>query len=229
VNGKWKWLKSLRLMAPLLLVSLAMSPAQATQNLPAPGAYALPRIQQTPRASLLDANGAPVLTDEKLHGAITLLGFFYAHCEGAAGCPVAWSVFESVREAARRDPLLCGRLRLVFISIDPQRDTPAVLRLLEKSEKGVDDAVPWSFFTSASEASLVPFLRAMGQDVGHEVDANGSRTGTLQHMLKVFLVDQDGWVREIYSTGFLTPEAALNDARTLALANSNTGAHGGPR
>lgn len=218
-------MKSVRLMAPLLLASLVFSPAWATQNLPAPGTYALPRIQQTPRASLLDTNGAEVLTDEKMRGALTLMGFFYAHCEDEAGCPVAWSVFESVRESAQRDPLLSGRLQLAFVSIDPQRDTPAVLRLLQESEKGTDSTVPWSFFTSASEASLVPFLKAMGQDVDYAVDADGRRSGALQHMLKVFLIDQNGWVREIYSTGFLTPEAALNDARTLALTDSRLSPH----
>jgi protein SCO1/2 len=211
--------RSARLAASFLAAALSMTAAQATQNLPAPGTYALPRIQLTPRASLLDATGAPVEIEEKTRGALTLLGFFYAHCEDAAGCPVAWSVFESVREAARRDPLLAGRLRLLFVSIDPQRDTPAVLRLLEQSEKGADDAVPWSFLTGASEASLSPFIKAMGQDIGYEVDADGRRTGALQHMLKVFLIDPDGWVREIYSVGFLTPEAALNDARTLALSD----------
>jgi protein SCO1 len=221
---KWTWARSVRLAAPLVAAALAVTPAAAAQNLPAPGAYVLQRIQQVPRTALLDAAGAPVMSDDKMRGAITLLGFFYAQCEDAAGCPVAWSVFESVREAARRDPLLSGKLRLVFVSIDPQRDTPAMLRLLEKGEKGEGSDIPWSFLTGASEASLAPFLSAMGQDVAPEVDAHGRRTGALQHMLKVFLVDPEGWVREIYSPGFLTPEAALNDARTLALAAPHPGA-----
>jgi protein SCO1/2 len=229
VIPKMKWARSARLAAPLLAAALVAAAAQASQNLPAPGSYVLQRIQQLPRTSLLDANGAPVSTDDKMHGAITLLGFFYAHCEDATGCPVAWSVFETVREAARRDPLLAARFRLVFVSIDPQRDTPAMMRLFENDEKGEDGDIPWSFLTSPSEASLAAFLTAMGQDVGPEFDAHGRRTGALQHMLKVFLVDPEGWVREIYSVGFLTPEAALNDARTLALAHPERGARTEPR
>ena len=58
----------------------------------------------------------------------------------------------------------------------------------------------------------------MGQDVGHEIDDAGRRTGVVDHMLKVFLIDPEGWVREIYSTAFLTPESLLNDARTIAMA-----------
>ncbi len=220
--------KSVRLAAPLFLASLLASPAPAAQNLPPPGAYVLQRIQRVPQSALLNTDGMPVSTEVALRGATTLLGFFYAHCDDAAGCPVAWSVFESVRETAQNDPLLSGRLRLAFVSIDPQRDTPAVLRLLESNEKAKDGNVPWSFLTAASEASLAPFLAAMGQDVGSEVDAQGRRTGAIQHMLKVYLIDSDGWVREIYSTGFLTPEAALNDARTLTLTNLQGGGHTEP-
>lgn len=217
---KLAWLRSLRLATLILLAVLTIiTSAQAAKNLPAPGSYVLQRILQVPRAVLLDTSGDPILTDEKLRGAITLLAFFYAHCEDAAGCPVAWSVFETVREEARRDPLLSGKLHMVFVSIDPLRDTPVVMRLLEKHERGDKGKVPWLFLTGASEASVSPFLLTMGQDVGPDINARGQPTGAIQHMLKVFLVDKEGWVREIYSSGFLTPEAALNDARTLALAN----------
>jgi protein SCO1 len=229
VIPKWTWAESVRLATTLVAAALDATSVQAAQNLPAPGAYVLQRIQKVPRTALLDAAGAPVMTDDKMRGAITLLGFFYAHCDDAAGCPVAWSVFESVREAARRDSLLSGKLRLVFVSIDPQRDTPAVLRLLEKSEKGEEGDIPWSFLTGASETSLTPFLTAMGQDVAPEFDAHGRRNGTLQHMLKAFLIDPDGWVREIYGSGFLTLEVALNDARTLALATPHPDTRAEPR
>jgi protein SCO1 len=204
-----------RLAAALFL--LAQTGALAADNLPAPGSYKLQRIQRVPDASLLDEAAAPANIAAHTRGAVTALGFFYGHCADPTGCPVAWSVFEAAREAARRDPLLASRLRLVFVSLDPERDTPAVLRLLQTNEKGREGDAPWSFFTSASERELTPLLKAMGQDVGYEADAAGKRTGALNHMLKVFLVDPDGWVREIYSTAFLTPESLLNDARTLAM------------
>ena len=219
---KWKRrLKSVRLVAPLFLASIVMWPAQATQNLPAPGTYVLPRIYKVPRTSLLDTRGEHVWTDERMLGGLTLLGFFYSHCEDANGCPVSWSVFENVRDAAKNDPILSKCLRLMFISLDPERDTPKVLSLLENDENRRAEGIPWSFLTGASESSLSQFIRTMGQDIGYGFDAGGSRTGEIQHMLKVFLVDPEGWVREIYSIGFLTPEAVLNDARTIAIINSD--------
>jgi hypothetical protein len=59
----------------------------------------------------------------------------------------------------------------------------------------------------------------MGQDIAFETDAAGSRTGVVNHMLKVFLIDPEGWAREIYTTAFLSPDNLINDARTLAMAH----------
>lgn len=195
----------------------AESAAPAVANLPAPGTYVLHRIQRAPDAQLLDGDGRSVDLSSHVTGAVTALGFFYGHCEDAAGCPVAWSTFEAARKAAAADPLLARNLRLVFVSLDPSRDTPAVLKLYQSAEKD-DGAPPWFFLTAKSEESLSPLLRAMGQDIDYERDGAGRRTGAINHMLKVFLIDPDGWVREIYSTAFLTPENLLNDALTVALS-----------
>lgn len=216
MTTRCKWMKGA--VAPLIAAMLVATSAAAA-SLPAPGAYVLQRIQPTPQAMLLGADGGKTPLAEYTRGAVTALGFFYGHCTDAAGCPVAWSTFEAARMDAARDPLLQDKLRLVFISLDPARDTPSVLRLFASAEK--DARVPWLFLTAESEPALAPLLAAMGQDVAHEIDRSGRRTGMINHMLKVFLIDPDGWVREIYSTAFLTPEALLNDARTLAMAFPN--------
>ena len=48
------------------------------------------------------------------------------------------------------------------------------------------------------------------------IDA-GRATRTLHHMLKMFLVDARGEVREIYTLSFLQPQVMFNDIKTLAL------------
>lgn len=193
--------------------------AQATAaaaHLPRPGAYVLQRIQRMPDAHLLDAEGRAAQLSAYTRGAVTALAFFYAHCVDPAGCPLAWSTFETVARDANDDPLLKSRLRLVFASLDPEHDTPNVMRLLQSSENEAD-RVPWAFITSRSLSDLSPLVAQMGQDIAFETDRAGRRSGAINHMLKVFLVDPDGWVREIYSAAFLTPENLLNDARTLAM------------
>jgi len=49
------------------------------------------------------------------------------------------------------------------------------------------------------------------------MDENGHATRTLHHMLKMFLIDARGEVREIYTLSFLQPQVMFNDIKTLAL------------
>ena len=167
---------------------------------------------------MLDADDRPTALSAATRGAITALAFFYGHCVDPAGCPVAWSAFEALQNEAASDPLLRGRLRLVFVSLDPAHDTPTVMRLLQKSENA-ETLPPWRFLTSRSRSDLAPLLESMGQDIAFEADAAGKRTGVVNHMLKVFLIDPEGWAREIYTTAFLSSDNLINDARTLAIAH----------
>jgi len=208
-----------------LALTLATAPARGVEklaptvsNLPVPGTYTLQRIQRVPEAQLLDADGKPVALSASTRGAITALAFFYGHCVDPAGCPVAWSAFEALQKEAASDPLLRGRLRLVFVSLDPTHDTPMAMRVLQKSENA-ETLPPWRFLTSRSQSDLAPLLASMGQDIAFETDAAGKPTGIVNHMLKVFLIDPDGWAREIYTTAFLSADSLLNDARTLAMAH----------
>jgi cytochrome oxidase Cu insertion factor (SCO1/SenC/PrrC family) len=67
----------------------------------------------------------------------------------------------------------------------------------------------WVFLTAANDAELAPVLADFGQDV-QELEA-----GVLRHVLKVFLVDGEGRVRNVYSTGFLRADVILADVETL--------------
>jgi protein SCO1 len=69
---------------------------------------------------------------------------------------------------------------------------------------------------------LLPLLDGFGQDVAVVNDEQGRPTRTRNHMLKLFLIDRLGMVREIYSLDFLQPPVLYNDIRTLAL---EAGAH----
>ena len=60
----------------------------------------LQRIQRVPDAQLLDADDRPTALSVATRGAITALAFFYGHCVDPAGCPVAWSSFETLRKEA---------------------------------------------------------------------------------------------------------------------------------
>jgi hypothetical protein len=61
-------------------------------------------------------------------------------------------------------------------------------------------------------------VEGFGQDVVTTVDrTSGKPRRELAHLLKVFLIDPAGDVREIYTSQFLHPRSVLNDIETLLL------------
>jgi protein SCO1 len=178
---------------------------------PAPGSYVLYHIMPAPEGRVLDVDGRAAPLSRYTRGSITLLGFIYTTCSDPDGCPLAYRVFDALKEAiaARRE--LHGRVRFVTLSFDPARDTPQVMKQYAGS-RAVDkgNGLRWYFLTTRSARELMPLVEGFGQDV--RVTRNGRE---LSHVLKVFLIDRAGDVREIYSSNFLHPEVVLNDIETL--------------
>jgi len=180
---------------------------------PAPGTYTLHRIMAAPDGEVLGLDGHPQRLRRFTRERITLLGFIYTTCVDPDGCPRVYRVFETVRETVAAEPALRERVRLVTLSFDPARDTPATMRRYAGSRAHAGD-VPWLFLTTRSARELIPLLDGFGQDIRYT--ANGTRR-ELSHVLKVFLIDRAGFVREIYSSDFLHPRTLRNDIETLLL------------
>jgi cytochrome oxidase Cu insertion factor (SCO1/SenC/PrrC family) len=112
------------------------------------------------------------------------------------------------------DPLLRQHVRLVTLSFDPERDTPARLASARSLHEPRTD---WAWATAPDDERLGPLLADFGQPVARLRFDDGRWTGLFRHVLKVFLVDRRHRVRNVYSTGFLHPELILNDVRTVLL------------
>ncbi len=210
----------LALCACLASVPLAHAQLQSkapTQDFvaPAPGSYALPPIQRAADGWVLEGNRLPRRLSRYTQGSLTLLSFVYTYCTDPVGCPLAYTTFDTVKRRVLADPALRGRVRLVSLSFDPVNDTPNAMRGYG-GEHARGTELPWHFLTTYSMRFLEPILEGFGQDVEIELDATGAPTRARTHMLKVFLLDRDGQVREIYSTAFLHVDVILNDIRTLA-------------
>lgn len=183
---------------------------------PAPGSYQLQRIQLSPDGVLLDAEARTSRLSSYTTGKITLLTFFYTYCHDPWGCPFAYQTLTGLRERLLSEPALARRVRFVSVSFDPTHDTPAVLERYGR-HLSEDTRLEWRFLTARSVTELMPVLDGFGQDVSVVIDERGQPTRTVDHMLKLFLIDRHGIVREIYSLAFLQPQVMLNDIKTLAL------------
>lgn len=75
--------------------------------------------------TLISHEGTP-LTLEHLKGHWTLLFFGYTHCPDI--CPTTLAVLKGVAQKLDGDPELAASTRTLFISVDPNRDTPEQLK-----------------------------------------------------------------------------------------------------
>ena len=180
--------------------------------LPEPGSYRLPAIRKAAGGRVLTADGSSLDLAELLRGRIAVFSFIYTRC--ADICPVATMQLAQLRDLAKEHPGLSEKLRLVSMSFDPDHDTPAVMQEYASLWRTAGDGgAEWLFLTAADRAALAPLLAAYDQAVAPV--ATGDPTGGLDHILRVFLIDRAGQVRNIYSMDFLDPELLLADILTL--------------
>src|SRR5712692_6776585 len=179
---------------------------------PAAGSYDLPAVKRVPWVVLKDLTGRPVSTRQVTAGKVAVVSFIYTACPERLGYPLASLALQDL-QAKLKDEGLWRRAMLLSISFDPLRDTPSQLAKYARIY-GADPRL-WRFMAAASERALDHVLESYGQDRAAVYDEQGRFTGRYRHVLKVFLVDSAGYVRNVYSAGFLVPELVLNDIKTI--------------
>jgi len=191
---------------------------------PSPGSYTLHRIMAAPDGAVLGIDGRPQRLSQFTRDRITLLGFIYTTCIDPDGCPLAYRVFDAMKQAIEDTPVLHDRVRFVTLSFDPARDTPAIMRRYAGSRVSDDGGgLRWYFLTTGSADDLMPLVEGFGQDIRSTIDrSNGKPRWELSHVLKVFLIDAAGFIREIYTSTFFHPRTVLNDIETLLLEGRAT-------
>jgi len=185
---------------------------------PAAGTYELHRIMRAGDGVVLDIDGKRHRLSEYTRDKVTVLSFMYSSCNDPTGCPYAYVVLNLLKQRIEADRDLHDQIRLVTLSFDPARDTPERMALYGGMHAKANKGVAWNFLTTPSNKELLPILDAYGQDVFVEVDKSTKEpTGAFSHVLKLFLIDRDGNVREIYTSAYLSPDVLLNDIKTLLL------------
>jgi len=221
-GGRW------RLLARVLATACALLVAPVGADAPLPigygtlgyaaptaGSYALPPLFAAADGPVLAEDGTATRLHDVFGNRVVLLSFVYSSCSDVAGCPLATAVLHRVRQQLGASPAIAERVRLVSLSFDPARDTPAVMRLYGQ---GLRDTAPdWRFVTTTSAAALHPILDAYDQSIRVDYDTRGKVLGTFSHLLRVYLIDPERRVRNVYSVSFLHPDLLIADIRTLLL------------
>ena len=211
-------LSLLWLVAPPTDAHQADEPPRMDFVLPEPGTYELHRIMRAPDGPVLTVEGRLDKLSRFTRGRITLLGFIYTSCTDPQGCPLAYRVFDRLKDEIRATPALKDEVQLVTLSFDPARDSPSVMKRYAGSQLEDKGGLRWFFLTTPSVRELLPLVEGFGQDVQYSVDrSTGRPVRQLSHVLKVFLIDGSGFVREIYPSTFLHPRAIIGDIKTLLM------------
>lgn len=151
--------------------------------------------------SLRDQHGQTFRLGEQ-RGQIVLMFFGYTSCPDV--CPTTLAQFRQMR--ARLGDL-ADRVRFVFITVDPARDTS------ERMQKYLGAFDPNIVGLGGSEAELEPVWQAYG--VYRKVQPGSSATGYLvDHSARVYLIDAQGNLRLTYAFG-VTADDMAQDARYL--------------
>jgi cytochrome oxidase Cu insertion factor (SCO1/SenC/PrrC family) len=215
-------LSLLWLVAPPADARQADEPPRMDFVLPEPGTYQLHRIMRAPDGHVVTVDGHAQKLSQLTRDRITLLGFIYTRCIDPQGCPLAYRVFSRLEEELHATPALVDKVQLVSLSFDPARDSPSVMKHYAGPRLEEERGLRWLFLTTRSVTDLMPLVEGFGQDVRYSVDrSTGRPVRQLSHVLKVFLIDRAGYVREIYTSTFLHPQSIIGDIKTLLMEGAD--------
>jgi protein SCO1/2 len=167
-----------------LLALVGCNRQPAFELLEAPPAPSLQKLWQVPDFTLTERSGKP-MSRADLAGKVWVADFFYTTCPGP--CPMMTSRLSALQDKLGSQP----DARLVSISLDPEKDTPDVLREYATRFKAGSN---WLFFTG--DKAAIRTLSEKGFKLAAVEERNNPEP--IIHSTKLVLVDRTGWVRGVY-------------------------------
>ena len=182
---------------PLILIGLLFALRWAAGR-----AQTLPVLWSTPAFNLIDQDSIPFGSSE-LRGRIWLASFVYTNCPDV--CPMVTARMAALRDSLQAQGRL-GDVRLLSITVDPLRDSPAVLR--EYATKFRAAKPDWVFLTGPLDtivplvnqgfrlSALHPYASAHDSMSAHAHEADY----VVSHSDRIVLIDRESRVRGTYES-----------------------------
>jgi protein SCO1 len=187
-------------LAVAALAALILSgPRETAQDVPQE--QTLPKIAPAPDFRLTSQDGKPIALAD-LRGKVVAVNFIFTLC--SATCPVLTPMMALVQDRLGRD--FGTNVEFVSITVDPDRDTPDVLKLYAQMHGA--DAPGWSFLTGEPSA-VKDVIR------GYGVFAAKSANGDIEHSFLTSIIDRRGVLRIQYLGARFDPEEFRRDLVSL--------------
>ena len=186
----------------VVLTTLGWAPDAASHQTSNPShGGRLPTIGAAPEFALTTHDGTRLALAD-LRGKVVAVTFIYASCVDT--CPLLTTKMAGLQNRLGHE---FGR-RVVFVSItvDPERDTPEVLRRYARAHSA--ESPGWAFLTGAQGE-----IREVARRYG--VFCAKTPRGDVDHTFLTSLVDQRGNLRVQYLGVRWDPDEMLRDLRSL--------------
>ncbi|MFC1463703.1 MAG: SCO family protein [Candidatus Brachytrichaceae bacterium NZ_4S206] len=186
-----------------LLLSYAPQLASGPIPTPTPGGVAISQYRTISDVTLIDQNNQPMALSA-LRGKPTLIAFGYTFCPDV--CPLTMS---DLRRVKRELGEAGDQVNFVFITVDPQRDTPEVIR------RYVTAFDPAFIGLTGDEATLKKLIYEFdGVFEKQPPQSNNPESYLVAHTSFIYLLDAQGKWRMKYSFG--TPvEVITRDVQAM--------------
>jgi len=161
----------------------------------------LPKPRVIADFRLLDQQGRSFSLD-RLRGKWSLLFFGFTHCPDV--CPSALYDLRQVADRLRQAGPGIAAHQVVFVSVDPERDSP------ERMREYVSYFDPDFLGVTGDTAQLVPLTRQLGVAWRIEEHLPGSEQYTVDHSASVLLMDPSGRLYGVFAAP-IDPESMSAD------------------
>ena len=201
----------LGLAATALLLGLWFGSAllqRPVQPLTPSAATLLPEPRPLQAFQLTDSTGGP-FTNDSLQGHWTLLSFGYTHCPDV--CPTTLAMLEGVQ---RRLP--ADAPQVVFVSVDPERDTPSRLA------RYVQYFNPEFLGATGDHEALKGLTQPLGILYQRVEDQNSALGYLVDHSAQIVLVDPQTRLHALFSPPH-DPDKIAGDLQQIRAAYTDDG------
>ena len=193
---------------------------------PEAGSYQLPPIGMAGDGRVITSDSEETTLHALMGDKVVVLSFIYSSCSDANGCPLATHVLEKLQDQLLEDKSRGEGVRFISLSFDPVQDTPEVMKRYGRPY--ISGNFDWYFLTTSGQPALEPILETYGQSIVRDPNAEEGEAGNISHILRVFLVDRNLRIRNIFSASYLHADTMLNDIRTLQMEPYEVHALQGP-
>ena len=161
----------------------------------------LPKISPAPEFTLTNQDGKQISLKDR-RGEVVAVTFIYASCVDT--CPLLTAKLVAIQR--KLEPNAAGKVFFTAITVDPERDTPEVLKRYAQAHSA--DAVHWAFLTGTSQ-QIDDVARRYG------IYRKKQPNGDVDHTFLTSLIDRSGTLRVQYLGWRFDPNEFLDDLRSL--------------